>query len=962
MSTDISTTDEALLLMMNPINLQHRIISGLEEKLLNGTAIIPDPNSVAMHLIESFSCVTADFAKATQRATERRLPPRAQTDADLFLHMSDYDTVGSFGTPSQITIALSIDKNYILTHGELVNNSYRRVQIPADTVITIGNLTFGIYYPINIQVDERTKIPLVSYDISTQHPLMALSSNRVPFYEFTYTGYDLIVIELTVYQFVRSTLTITLDSDIGFSETLTFADQFYAVRLFTTVNGKRVELAQSMVQENYDATIPTARVQVMQDTSQFLVNIPQIYFTNGLMGPTIEYELYTTKGAINSSVGGSDSQVKINFQLDGKPRNPATDPMRFNPTLFANVKSPKTVGGTDGYTYEEKRQRVINGSFRTKAQITPIDLQNYYADYGIKVERYEDNLTNLTYFIYKPFTDNNNQIIQSTNTYLGIYPETPTKTSSVKRSPDNSITVLPSTWYRYKDAEDLCVPLTDDELKFISEMDKATLAAEFNENSYVRSPFHIRLKPNDIYTYAKSYNLMQPKIEKVTVTEENPNSLAQMLIVSETIEHLSDGAGGYKLTFIVKKDLMTHVPEAATTVWLYTTSVDGIQVGVKATYAGTVDDHCIYEVKLATNYWIDDKDNIELTSLTDSITNITYRVTLDSKFHVVFMCASSYFPTTNTPSSLYAGVPLKMRADTIVLLRQSMDVHFGHALDDVIHNSVNLPWQPKKYRRHVVDVPNLYTKDIYEVDANGVEVVHDVDGTPMLNLLHKKGDPVIGEDGQPEYLYRVGDIWLDTDGQPVVLENRNREYPVMASVFDGRVFISEHPTQKAFVSGLVAMFESYFNIIRDARGYITERTNVYFKASKTTGNAVFRTGNGVKLTMPLDMKMAFRMHVDPQVNISDTIKESVRTAAIRIIEPALTTDIISQTEISDTIKNNVYYVHSVDSLGINNDMKLQTVQVVDSSSQPSLKKKLVVSADNQLVLTDDISIDYVDVN
>ena len=171
---DLIDAGAMLKFMANPINLQLRLIEHLESKLLAGQAVLVDPNSVAMHLVEGFASVTADFALSVQRAYERRLASRAQTDADLFLHMSDYDYIGCFATPSVALIQLSIDKAYILTRGVLVRDHVRAVKIPKETVITLGTVPFAIYYPILIYVDERTRVPLVTYDVAKQHPLHSL--------------------------------------------------------------------------------------------------------------------------------------------------------------------------------------------------------------------------------------------------------------------------------------------------------------------------------------------------------------------------------------------------------------------------------------------------------------------------------------------------------------------------------------------------------------------------------------------------------------------------------------------------------------------------------------------------------------------------------------------------------------------------------------------------------------------
>lgn len=948
-----------LQLMSNPVNLQTRLYQHLESKLLDGNAVLVDPNSVAMTLIEGFADVTADYAFATEKENEKRLANRAQTDADLNLHMSDYDYVGSFATPSKATISISLDKSYILNYGVLVNNRTRMIVIPKDTIIKLGSLRFSLYYPIQIQVDERTGIPLVTYDISEQHPLMALESNRVVFNELQYLGFNLIVMHLTVYQFVRSVKEITLNAIHGCNEVIGYTDKFYAVRLFTDYNGKRIELRQSLVQDNYDPTVPTARLQVETDIKKFLINIPQIYFTLGYMGLTLYMELYTTAGNINNNVGTLPvEQVAIDFNLSGKPSNPYTDPLITLPTVLINITSPTTTDGTDGYSFEEKRQRIINGSYRTKAQITPLDVENYYKDYGIRVQRFEDNLTNLMYFVYKPFTDGAGNIVQSSNTYLRISPSAPKTTSTVKQNVDGTFTILPTAWYKFQESQNSCLPLSDDETNYLAKMEKTELAEEFNKVQYVRTPFHIRLNPHSVYPTAVSYNLMQPVLEQMTIMEDNPHAQAQMLSISESIAHEQNGAGGFSIKFIVKKDLLSNIPEEDITIWASAIAVDGAIIGAQVVKYGTVDDYDIYELKLETDYWLTSTNEINITNLKDSSTDLNHRISLSSKFEITYMVKTEHFPDVDTPLHMFNSVPASRQTGNCVLLKQSVIVNLGHALDNVIYNHVNLTKEKRTYVRHEVDVYNTYSKDIFEMDANGVPLFDIVDGKVVFRVLHKQGDTIIGPDGQPEIKHPKGSLYLDSTGQPIIKEDRVSEYLINAPIFDGKLFISEHPLQVNFAKSLISMFEANFQIIRDAKGYVTERTNVYFKPSRTMGQIKYLADDGLEITLPLDLTMGFKAHVDRVVTTTPDIKKSILASAVSVINEKLKDDIISQTEMSKAIKSRVAYIESIDILGIEGDVSLQTLINTDTSAQPSLRKMLTLSDDKKLILTENLTFDF----
>jgi len=236
----------------------------------------------------------------------------------------------------------------------------------------------------------------------------------------------------------------------------------------------------------------------------------------------------------------------------------------------------------------------------------------------------------------------------------------------------------------------------------------------------------------------------------------------------------------------------------------------------------------------------------------------------------------------------------------------------------------------------------------------------DADNVPVFPLvkIHAAGDTIIGLDGNPELLHKKGEICLDTTGNPIVQDQRVNEYLIQAPVFDGKLYISEHPTQVAFVSGLVEMFETNFQLIRDSKGYITERTNIYFKPSRTTGSAKYYTGDGVEVILPLDLTMRFKVHVDRLVTNDTSIKKVIFDSSTSLINDMLKLSIISQTDMAKAIKEKIAYIDSIDALGIEGSTDLQTLVNEDSSAQPSLKQQLVLSEDKQLILQDQLELEY----
>jgi hypothetical protein len=136
---------------------------------------------------------------------------------------------------------------------------------------------------------------------------------------------------------------------------------------------------------------------------------------------------------------------------------------------------------------------------------------------------------------------------------------------------------------------------------------------------------------------------------------------------------------------------------------------------------------------------------------------------------------------------------------------------------------------------------------------------------------------------------------------------------------------------------------------------------IYFKPSSTVGNAKFQIGNGITQIHPLDLKFAFRVHVESVVTQDETLKQATTDSMIKIIEECIKLDIISQSRMAERIVQEVFYVQSVDCLGINDQEDLQTLIPVNNDCQPSIRKKLILTEDQQIKLVENIRFDFVSV-
>lgn len=961
-----SLTDDSVTLEMmgNPINLQKLVLDDISKRLSSDLVIV-DPNQVSMLLIEMASNLTANLAKSSERSISSWLAKRATSSSDLYKHMSDYDYVGMFSSPASAEISLYLDKNYISNKAIDYNDNYKLVVIPAETVFRIGNLDFGIFYPINIRINKHTKFVTVVWDTTEENPLYTLNTNILASMDYNYMGFEFLQITVPVHQFSRTRVSHSLVGGTGFASTINYTDKFYAARFFTNKVGATsitdlVELHSELGKDTYDPAKPTVRMQLQLENNAISINIPQIYFTSNMVGANLYTDIYTTKGDITPAIKKLDNtELKWNFNITPTSSKYAKI-LTSIPTFFYTIISDKASGGTDGVTFEELRSRVVNNSFHTTALITPIDLENYFEDKGFRVVKYKDNLTNLIYFAYRFLRDDDGTIIPSSNIDIQIDENTPNVCSSVKKSGDGTITILPTTLYKYDDSSLSCIPLTDSERNDIAKLSKEDVVSFFNSTDYTKSPFHMRLIPDAKYPYVSSYNLMNPSISNIRFTYENNSITAQMTIGGITIVHMDDGAGGYKIRLLCQQsqDLL-NVRESDIVVYFYTYDIDSVAIGTKATFVEYANGVSVYDVDITSNYHINKKHKLAVTSLTSEYSEYVHYVDMEQTYYIAFMVDNQYFEDARTDISQFRGIPSVYHGTHTVMIRQQFTVKLGYALDDVIYNSINLQWAGSKYKTYQADVPLLYTTDVYETDDKGVPVYTVNNGVITFNKLHSVGDTVYSDTGEVVYKHRKGEIIRDANGNPEVVEERIIKYYIQSLVVNAKLYVSDSQISKSYREELPRILESYFSTIRVATDNLLERDRIYFKPLRTLGSAEFEIGDSVSIRLPLDLSLRFKVYLDAEAYSNQELQDNITEQFIQEIENALTSKRISLTDIANTFKGKVSHIESIDVLGINDEIDLQTLVLNDNSVLPSIRQQLYITRDNQINIRKDINIEFV---
>ena len=971
-SSVFQNNDLEITALTDPINLQIKILNAFEDalnanNLTDTRLIVADPNHVFQYQNEAFTSCVTEFALSAHNELSRRHALRAQTFDDLYLHMSDYDYVNLLSSPAMFSFELILDKNYLLQNAKDFNTNYAKVIIPKNTLFQLGKFDFGLHHAIELRINKITGHIMALYNTEEDNPLEVLSTNILELYDHEFQGQKLINIIIPTYQMSRSYINEVTVAGHGFTKTYVYKDNFYATRIFTTVNGKRIELHQTFTDKVYDPTTPTARLYVDPQNKKLRITIPQVYFNNNQIGPTLLIELLTTVGEVDVDVMNADEyKLNLNFFKD---RDFNTTDMSYSNaiqrspnTTLELTKETKLTGGKNGSSFEEFRRRIINNSLYERVPISPVDLTNTFLNDNFKVEKYLDDLTNRIYYAYKVLTDGSGSIVHTKHTPMAITEETPYNTTSIITNPDTSITILPTTIYQYDHNTDVCTPLSDTEVDIMKKLSKQELVTELNTRSYAKSPFHIRIVTDPRYPRATSYNLMDPYIDSFIFETENLTCMSQFYAISGQIQHNNTGTGSYVVNFLVSKsDDIKNLPEEDLCLYVFTLSEIGTPVGTRAVRVGEYGNSYVYQLNINTNYWVNINNNICLTNFKSVNNAENHCVPLTTKYQITCLIKNSRLNGVTTEQNMYWGLPPELVTDYQVVYKQTCRISLGDNLSDIVYNDIDIQRLGSVYATHQTDVQAVYTADEYELnDAGTIKFTLDDDGNLLYNKLHEKGDLKYDDSGKPILLHKVGDPIIDTNGAPVIIKERISIFYVGALMIDAKIYASEHPTQIEYRNAITSTLMEYFKILRTKAKDLLEQTRLYFRPINTLGNAKFNIGNWTEIIQPLAGSYKLRCHV-PDVVLEDVkVETSLQESIIKILEREIQHEVISLSDIAKIIKNEIpEYVFSVDILGINNNFNLQTMSIMDTDSQPSLAQELWINKNGDTNIRKKVDIEFI---
>lgn len=952
----------------NPSLIQLAVLTHLND-VTNGLVDIVDPTNPFIFLLESAAVCSAAAINQNDINTRKLYPTLAQTQEDLYLHMSDLDYVNRFATPSTALFTMMFDENTLLN--SLVDapaESCTKLIIPRNTFCRAGGIVFSLQYPIVIK-HLYSGVVVVEWD----------STINSPFYNLTYKTIDHLIvrdnngvgwlkIDVPMTQFNVSSTHYPISVSSAFVQSVSFTDLFYYARVYfkPTTGSNWVEMFTTHSDQIYNYTVPTAILKVINKTVQ--VVIPPVYLNNGLVSGSVRVDVYETLGQLNINLSNLNmNSFETVFQglddvLDVDVYN-----TNINKVTVQSYSGNIVNGGRNELPFDTLRTNVINNS--SGALVIPITNNQLIATastLGFTLVPNVDSVTNRIFTAHKPLpapTDNNLitpcslSVDTATLTMNGLNAHG----ASVKAN-GLRVTITPKALFTNINGVIKLVP--DNEILAVSKLPVTTKVSHINNEHYIYTPFYYVLDNTGSSFVSRAYNLDIPTTANLNFIDYNSSTELQ---VNTAGYGLSKTDTGYKLTIITKSDALykaTADANVALTLAFtpYNESSMAFIKGVIRPGTGLNGRDRVFDFDIVTNLDIDSNDNILLNNVIMlKRNNLTLPVPLSLECNLIYSTDSV---TLHHVPSYVDGIirDAVLPPNSVSITMESIQLNFGVALKNLWSNSNSSP-NATSYQYHPADVPMLYEKDTYQaIDPNIGNVFSIVNNTIVYPTFHKRGDPVLDAAGLPIMRYKAGDLILSPNGTPLMSPTADVVRYVDLLFIEGVYYWANDLVHLAYQKEVTSLLTSWINSdLGSLTPRLLEKTKLFYYARRDVGQISVLSHDNLNVTIEAKQALTVDYYVRNVVFNDLVTRKQMELKTVVLLDKLIKARTVANIDLSSGLKNLFGVdVVSVKVSGLGGNSALETLTVINDSDGLSLNKIIVALEDGTLITKEDVTINFYD--
>lgn len=973
--TSRDITEQIKQLNFNPSEIHRVILHGIRENT-EGAVTIFNPTGPMMQCIEPGILTPVAVLQEIRSITRRLYAPAADDWPSLYTHMTDEDLNDLTNQPSGCSITFFMAVDEIIQKAVELNGNpdVRIIEIPKHTKITVGDYSLMLKFPFVIQVNRFGDIS-VKYDLSGEATLGRVRNALINHKFVRYNDINSISFPIEVVQVALSSQVLPISPSSGLTKRIKLTDNLFRIKAYTRFNrGQWIEIDTTRRMRVLNRN--KATLQYIENNGELTIQIPSFYLVNGMLGTEVRVDIYTTKGLLEHPlVNYNESAYKLKYDDYNNPSNQYAG-ILGSFSILKIYSADVLTGGRNGLGFNEMKDRVINRSTISEGlPITELELTNKLSDLGMSSTKVIDNVTDRIYaasrLVPPPST---NLTVTGIGCNVQTHQTTITELAALDTARDNGarVTVLPSTLYNMVNGvlkvvdSSLVRTMIDPDLT-----SPETLSTWANQNELVFSPyFYVHDTANNEYE-VRPYRLDSPDVLGKVTINENPTLQLSAGVFNYQIVANSD-LSGYTLYLglAIGGTSFKEIPLSDISLQISYTDSSGenryyingsLHTPIDINTGRPLNDQYIYRFDFNTD-WDINKDHQLIMS--DSFLPVPLECEMD-----IFIIIKGYRPTGFAGTSMDSIINLFSldnydgQTPQAALIQERLSVKFGSYMSN-IWKRARSTISSADFKRYDVNIPALYDKDVFQLDANDVPETWFNPDTRKIEpiYLHHKGDPIFELDGTPRYKHRIGDIIME-NGQPVYKEGLRglaRQFDIV--VMDGLYYLTTHDATLVYVKSVLDTIDEWvFDILRDkVTPELLERTSVLYHPKSTVGLIEVYVENGIKTLVKSDQALFIRLFVGDSVYTNTDLRRSMEYSAKKVAQDILESrSTISATDISKAISDNLgSNILGIELRGFMGD-EYNTITVIDALTTPSIGKRLSVNSKLELVVEDNVEIEFV---
>lgn len=917
------------------------------QDMLDGKVELVSPSTPFAFLLES-SCINTAFAvQEFALQTRKRYPRMANSDDDLYLHMSDFDFLDRFSKPSYANVVFNILFNDFKTKAvyEPLTKDWV-LKLPRHLKVTIGSYVYLLTSAIVIRMTEN-EILDIKFENQDFNNIFPIQTNYISFntikrnHEETYLNFTLKLpeVDIEVADAPISNLS-ELKGQIAFNKDR----KFYYLRAFHWKDKQWQEMTVTHTNEVYDVYKPTCIIKVDVTGHKVSYHVPAVYMNTNQISGRLRFLVYTTMGKISVNFG--DYQIS-EFNLVYGDVFPETELDKYTQPIQNVTKVVYTTdmveSGSDGKTFEELKEAVIENSIGDrKLPITPKQLSYDVDGAQFKIVKHADTLTNRIYKLETqipaprtryPITKYNLDIMECQTTISAL------RTGAKITSHGQDITILPEGTVFQMDNGVLKV-LTPAQLTYLQSLSGIELATEVNKHSYLSLYYHYVLDTSNDTVALRAYDLNTPTVESINFREFNETARISINSTQANLYKTMTGYGLDILTNLIKYNVA--IDHTNITPYLVYTESSGTRYFLPGYYFTDINEQPVFRLGIDSQYLITNNNRIALTNFYDANgALVTVDVDLHAKLEVMYI--SNVIPPEYVGSKMDHYIDGSFLAGNhCVVTLEDIYLQFGDYLKYLytpVHTSVGY----SEYERYEEDVPLRYTQTVYDVNNE---------------IIHQVGDVVTDSEGNVQYQHLKGQTKLDSYLNPVPLSSLEVQRYMSLLLIDYRAILANTVNNQTYNQQIRQyLTEVITENAAQAHERLLDNSEAYVVVPKTISAVSVKTGNGTKV-IPSMQPFKVDVYVNYSVYNNTVIRDNIVYTITKTIDDYLhDTVVIKRTELVQLLYTKLgEFVVSV-SLTKFTELNTEYMALVDTNTRISLSKTLSVESDGYN-LKEDIAIDF----